>query len=103
MTFRKYAAFFQPDELDALTSAYDAAWQEMAAPRVLTTAQASVLKSKLAQIILASACMGGRDKERLRQIAVRAIFRRRFHQRARARALLSETCRQSSFSDDRSL
>jgi hypothetical protein len=73
MTFRKYAAFFQPDELDALTSAYDAAWQEMAAPRVLTTAQASVLKSKLAQIILASACTGDRDRERLRQIAVRAI------------------------------
>ena len=73
MTFRQYGAFFQPDELNALTSAYDAAWQEMAAPRVLTTAQASVLKSKLAQIILASACTGGRDKERLRQIAVRAI------------------------------
>ena len=73
MTFRQYGAFFQPDELDALTSAYDAVWQEMAAPRVLTTAQASVLKSKLAQIILASACTGDRDRERLRQIAVRAI------------------------------
>jgi hypothetical protein len=72
MTFRQYGAFFQPDELNALTSAYEA-WQEMSATSALTIAQASVLKSKLAQIILASACTGGRDKERLRQIAVRAI------------------------------
>jgi hypothetical protein len=73
MPIRQCGAFFQPDELNALTSAYDAAWQEMSATSALTIAQSSVLKSKLAQIILASACTGGRDKERLRQIAVRAI------------------------------
>ena len=29
MIFEKYAAFFQPHELDALTAAYDAAWQQV--------------------------------------------------------------------------
>ena len=29
MTFHKYAAFFEPDELAALTAAYDAAWQQL--------------------------------------------------------------------------
>jgi len=27
MPFKTYAAFFRPDELDALTAAYDAAWR----------------------------------------------------------------------------
>ena len=31
MIFKKYAAFFQPHELDALTAAYVAVWQEVRA------------------------------------------------------------------------
>ena len=34
MIFKKYAAFFQPHELDALTAAYVAVWQEVRASDV---------------------------------------------------------------------
>jgi len=73
MVFQRYAAFFQPDELDALTAAYDAAWQHVWASGAIDAAQASVLKNNLAQIILASACTGERDRERLKDIALRAV------------------------------
>jgi hypothetical protein len=74
MTFEEYAAFFQPHELKALTAAYDAAWQQVEATRGVHAAAAAVLKKNLAQIILASACTGERDTERLKQIALRAVL-----------------------------
>ena len=40
MTFHKYAAFFQPDELDALTAAYDAVWQQVWTTNAMNEAQA---------------------------------------------------------------
>ena len=73
MTFQKYAAFFQPDELAALTSAYDAVWHQVWTTSALNEAQAAAIKNNLAQIILASACAGERDRERLREIALRAV------------------------------
>ena len=73
MTFQKYAAFFQPDELDTLTAAYDAVWQQVWTTSAMDNAQAAVIKSNLAQIILASACAGERDIERLKEIALRAV------------------------------
>ena len=74
MIFKKYAAFFQPHELDALTAAYVAVWQEVRATEHIRASEASVLKNNLAQIILASACTGERDTERLKQIALRAVL-----------------------------
>jgi hypothetical protein len=74
MTFKKYAAFFQPHELEALTAAYDAVWQHIQATNAIEAAEALVLKDNLAQIILASACTGERDTERLKQIALRAVL-----------------------------
>ena len=73
MTFDKYAAFFEPDELTAMTAAYDAAWQHVWTTCAMNEAQASVIKDNLAQIILASACTGERDRERLQDIALRAV------------------------------
>ena len=73
MTFQKYAAFFQPDELEALSSAYEEVWQQVWTTSALNEAQAAVIKNNLAQIILASACTGERDVERLKQIALRAV------------------------------
>ena len=73
MAFQKYAAFFQPDELDALSSAYNEVWQQVWTTSALNEAQAAVIKNNLAQIILASACTGERDVERLKQIALRAV------------------------------
>jgi hypothetical protein len=77
MVFKKYAAFFTPHELDALTSAYVAVWQQVRATKDVRACEASVLKSNLAQIILASACTGERDAERLTQIALRAMLGKR--------------------------
>jgi hypothetical protein len=77
VTFEKYAAFFQPHELDALTAAYDAVWQQVQATKHLKAREASVIKNNLAQIILASACTGARDTERLKQIALRAVLSKR--------------------------
>ena len=73
MTFKRYAEFFQPHELDALMAAYDAVWQQVATEHI-EAGEASALKANLAQIILASACTGERDTERLKQIALRAIL-----------------------------
>jgi hypothetical protein len=87
MTFQKYAAFFQPHELEALSSAYHAAWQEVWTTHALNEAQAAAIKNNLTQIILASACTGERDKERLTEIALRAVSgNRRVGQRLGARA-----------------
>jgi hypothetical protein len=72
MTFQKCKDFFQPHELDVLTAAYDAAWQSMLESGG-DPAQAQNLKKKLAQIILASACTGERDIERLKDIALRSV------------------------------
>jgi hypothetical protein len=76
MAFREYAAFFQPHELEALNAAYDAAWENIVT-KLMTPAEAVNLKNRLAQVILASACTGERDANRLKQIAVRALSSRR--------------------------
>ena len=74
MTFQQFAPFFQPHELSALTDAYDAAWQRIQPTCAGVTAdQAVALQTKLAQIILASACTGERDLERLKEIALRGV------------------------------
>lgn len=77
MRLRDYSSFFQPEEFDALTAAYDAAWQDLWTKRLTLPAdQVPVLKKNLAQIILASACNGRRDVEQLKEIALRGVSRR---------------------------
>ena len=74
MRLRDYSYFFRPEECDALTAAYDAAWQDLWTKRLTLTAdQVPVLKKNLAQIILASACNGKRDVEQLKEIALRGV------------------------------
>jgi hypothetical protein len=74
MPFREYSPFFGPDELNALTTAYDAAWQHLwVSCTALTPKRAAILQRNLAQIILASACNGERDIERLKDVALRAL------------------------------
>jgi hypothetical protein len=74
MRLRDYSSFFQPEEFDALTAAYDAAWQDLWTKRLtLTPDQVPVLKKNLAQIILASACNGKREMEQLKEIALRGV------------------------------
>ena len=60
-----------------MTAAYDAAWQHLQTNRpTLTADQVRLLKKNLAQIILASACAGKRDVERLKEIALRGLSSR---------------------------
>jgi hypothetical protein len=74
MRLRDYSYFFRPEEFDALTAAYDAAWQDLWTKRLTLTAdQVPVLKKNLSQIILASACNGKRDVEQLKEIALRGV------------------------------
>jgi hypothetical protein len=72
--FQEFSGFFGPDDLDAITAAYVAAWSQLWAMGVaITPRQIGVMKKKLAQVILASACTGERKPERLKDVAVRAL------------------------------
>lgn len=74
MPFQEFAPFFGPEQLDAMASAYDAALQQLwVAGVAVTPAQAAVFRRKLTQIILACACKGERDRERLKNVALRAL------------------------------
>lgn len=57
-----------------MTAAYNAAWYHLwIAGVVVTPHQVGILKRKLTQVILASACTGARNRERLMDIALRAL------------------------------
>ena len=74
MPFRDYSPFFLPEELDALTAAFEAAWQHLRLNRLtLSAEQERLLKRTLAQIILDSARNGTRDVEELKEIALRHV------------------------------
>ena len=80
MRLQDYSSFVRSEEFNAMTVAYDAAWQYVLANRpTLTADQVQVLKKNLSQIILASACTGKRDVGRLKEIALRAVSGRLLH------------------------
>ena len=76
MPFREYAPYFAPEELETLTAAFDAAWQELSAARMdlSTEDKIALMKKKLAQRILVSATAGGiRDVDILKEQALRSL------------------------------
>jgi hypothetical protein len=74
MPFQEFASFFGPDELDAMTAAYNSAWCQLWIAGVAVTAYPpAILQKKLAQVILAAACAGPREQIRLARVAVRAL------------------------------
>ena len=80
MRLQDYSSFFRPEEFEAMTVAYDAAWRHLRIMRpTLTVKQVHVLQKNLAQIILASACNGNRDVVRLKEIALRGVSGRLLH------------------------
>ena len=72
MPFQEYSPFFRPEELDALTAAYNSAWHQLS-DKSLAPNKTSIAKKNLAQIILAAACNGEREPERLKEIALRGV------------------------------
>ena len=77
MLFRDYSPFFLPEELDALTAAFDVAWQHRRVKRLnLSAEQVRIVKKDLAQIILVSASNGKLDVEELKEIALRTVLGR---------------------------
>jgi hypothetical protein len=77
MPFREVASDFQPDELDKLTAAFNGAWQQLlVANAVDTELQGELLKTTLAQHIIACARSAQFDPEKLKDSALRALMKR---------------------------
>jgi hypothetical protein len=72
MPFREYSSHFSPDELSAFATAYKAAWQHLQTT-CITPDEAALVKKNLVQVILASACKGEREIERLKDVALKAL------------------------------
>jgi hypothetical protein len=73
MPFQEFAPFFGPDELEAMTTAYNSAWYQLWLAGIAVTTHPQAIRKKLAQVILAAACTGKRDQNRLEEIAIRAL------------------------------
>lgn len=86
MPFQDFAPFFGPDELEAMTAAYNAAWYQLWLAGIAVTLHPDALRKKLAQVILAAACTGKREQKRLEAIAIKALSHRsRFDGQGRER------------------
>jgi hypothetical protein len=75
MPFRKVASDFQPDELDKLTAAFNGAWQQLVVANGADT-ELQLLRTTLAQHIIACARTGQFDPEKLKHSALRALMNR---------------------------
>jgi hypothetical protein len=76
MPFRQYAPYFEPEELETLTAAFDAIWLELVATGIDLSTEEKVarMRKNIAQRILVSATAGGvRDVETLREQAIRSL------------------------------
>ena len=62
--FQQYAPFFKPEELDTLTAAFEATWQELSASGLDLSSEDNIalLKRKLAQRILVWRPRRGNDE-----------------------------------------
>jgi hypothetical protein len=58
MPFQEFEPFFSPDELDAMTAAYNGAWPQLISVAAVRPDRFDDMKAKLAHIILAAACAG---------------------------------------------
>ena len=70
MPFQEFTSFFGPDDLEAMTAAYNAVWYQLLVMGMVVT---PLLKRELEQVILAAACTGKRDRKRLEDVALKAL------------------------------
>jgi hypothetical protein len=76
MPFRDFAPHFQPEQLDKLNAAFEAAWPQLLFDDIPRThLELRQLKQKLAHHILASASTGVFDPEKLKEAALRALMK----------------------------
>jgi hypothetical protein len=73
MPFQDFAPFFGPDELEAMTAAYNAAWYQSWLAGIAVTLHPDAVRKKIAQVILAAACTGKREQKRLEEVAFKAL------------------------------
>jgi len=73
MPFQEFAPFFGPDELKAMTTAYNAAWYQLWLAGIAVTTHPEETRKKLSHVILAAACTGKREQKRLEAIAIKAL------------------------------
>ncbi len=72
--FQDFAPFFGPEDLDNMSAAFDAVWYQLCIWGVATgPLQIAATRKKLAQVILAAACTGERNRERLKNAGLRAL------------------------------
>jgi hypothetical protein len=72
--FQDFAPFFGPEDLDSMSAAFDAVWYQLCFWGLVTSPlQVTATRKKLAQVILAAACTGDRSRERLKDVALRAL------------------------------
>jgi hypothetical protein len=77
MPFRdENTSAFGPDDLDILTAAFNAAWEQWATTdgRLASEDQAELLKRRLATCILACATPGQLDRVKLTEESVKVLF-----------------------------
>ena len=78
MPFSHVRNSYQPEQLNKLTEAFDLAWpQIMLAYGPATDLQLEQLRQRLANFIVACACRGEFEPEKLAQTALRAFTNRR--------------------------
>ena len=65
MLFQKFAPFFNSQELETMTAAYNEAWPRLTQTSSIPAHRLSEVKAKLEHVILAAACSEKRDKELL--------------------------------------
>jgi hypothetical protein len=72
MPFQEFTRFFNSAELNAMTAAYKGAMRQLVSNAAVCHHPLEDLKARLTNVILAAACSGKRDKERLEDAALRA-------------------------------
>ena len=75
MPFSHVANSYQPDQLVKLANAFDLVWPEiMLANGAATDTQLDRIRKRLANFIVACACLGEFEPEKLRETALRAFL-----------------------------
>ena len=78
MPFSDVAAHFKPEQVGKLVVAFGAAWQHLLVSEMPTTPlELERLRQQLTQHLLASASTGEFDPQKLTEMALRALMKRR--------------------------